>query len=87
MILTLNKLTGFNNINSATVSYCSGADPVSIDSADIPSSSIGATLNYAWEKRTLPADWSVISDATSSSFNPYHHTETTSSISKLRTIR
>ena len=70
LILTLNKLTGFNNINTATVSYCSGADPVSIDSADIPISSIGAILNYSWEKRTLPSGWTLISDATSSSFDP-----------------
>ena len=41
LILTFNKLTGFNNINTATVSYCSGADPVSIDNADIPTSNVG----------------------------------------------
>ena len=70
LILTLNKLSGFNNINTATVSYCSGADPVSINSANIPTSSIGATLNYSWEKRTLPATWGVVASASSSSFNP-----------------
>ena len=70
LILTLNKLTGFNNINTATVSYCSGADPLSIESADVPTSSVGGILNYSWEKRTLPGSWTSINDASSSSFDP-----------------
>jgi hypothetical protein len=53
-------LSGFNNINTSTVSYCSGADPVIISSASTPTSSIGATLNYSWEKRTAPGTWGAV---------------------------
>ncbi|MDA8763762.1 hypothetical protein N9M92_06020, partial [Flavobacteriaceae bacterium] len=72
LVLVTNSIGNSNEITSATVSYCSGSDPIAINSLNNPTIIAGGTINYFWETRTPSASssWTLINNANNDSFDP-----------------
>ncbi|MBT6128129.1 MAG: hypothetical protein HOH47_05990, partial [Flavobacteriaceae bacterium] len=72
LVLVTNSIGNSNEITSATVSYCSGSDPIAINPLNNPTTIAGGTINYFWETRTpsLSTSWTLINNANADSFDP-----------------